>query len=296
MASRVSFSRTSQVTFLLACLLAGLLLTAAGPNWQAARAQDAAQAGGEDSARADEGGRRNLFIHIIVSAGPIFGPMILLISIALVALVVLLAMDLRMNVSIPPAFVQEFTDTLNKRKFKEAYEMCKEDGAFLAQVLYSGMGRLQYGLEDAREAMRNTVDSLKAGKEQLISYLGTIGTLGPLIGLVGTVFGMILAFMKLSDPNRPPSAPALAGDISHALVVTMLGVGLSLFAIFFHTFFRNRLIRVTMDVSNYADDLLTQMYHNSRKPAGAAAQASGVRGAGSEFGKDKADASLTSNP
>jgi biopolymer transport protein ExbB len=38
-------------------------------------------------------------------------------------------------------------------------------------------------------------------------------------------------------------------------------------AIFCHAFFRNRLIRISMDTSNVADDLLTQMYHNSKKPA-----------------------------
>ena len=31
------------------------------------------------------------------------------------------------------------------------------------------------------------VETIKAGKEQLISYLAVIGTLGPLFGLVGTV-------------------------------------------------------------------------------------------------------------
>jgi biopolymer transport protein ExbB len=40
-------------------------------------------------------------------------------------------------------------------------------------------------------------------------------------------------------------------------------------AIFFHTFFRNRITRLAMDTTNVADDLLTQMYHNSKK-AGAA--------------------------
>jgi biopolymer transport protein ExbB len=59
----------------------------------------------------------------------------------------------------------------------------------------------------------------------------------------------------------------LADGISHALVVTLLGVALSVPAIFCHAFFRNRLIRMSMDTSNIADDLLTQMYHNSRKPA-----------------------------
>jgi biopolymer transport protein ExbB len=54
-------------------------------------------------------------------------------------------------------------------------------------------------------------------------------------------------------------------------VVTLLGIALSVPAIFCHAFFRNRLTRITMDVSNIADDLLTQMYHNSRRPAGTAA-------------------------
>ena len=35
-------------------------------------------------------------------------------------------------------------------------------------------------------------------------------------------------------------------------------------AIFCYTFFRNRLVRVTLEVGNLADDLLTQMYHQSQ--------------------------------
>ena len=93
--------------------------------------------------------------------------------------------------------------------------------------------------------------------------------LTPLLGLVGTVFGMILAFRRLGNATHIDTtvAKGLAGDISHALVVTLVGVALSVPAIFFHTFFRNRLIRLSMDTGNVADDLLTQMYHNSKKPA-----------------------------
>lgn len=213
------------------------------------------------------GARPNLLWHIIESAGPIFGPLLLAISIALVTVIVLLAMDLRLAISIPPTFVEEFTDTVNKRKFKEAFELAREDNSFLGRVLAAGMSRLQYGLDDAREASVNTVESIKASKEQLIAYLATAGTLGPMIGLVGTVFGMIQSFMVLSVPGKTPNPQELAQGISHALVVTLLGIGLSVPAIFCHAFFRNRLIRIAMDTSNIADDLLTQMYHNSRKPA-----------------------------
>ena len=111
----------------------------------------------------------------------------------------------------------------------------------------------------------STVKAFRQSKEQLIACLATAGTLGPMIGLVGTVFGMIQSFMVLSIPGSTPKPEDLARGISHALVVTLLGIGLSVPAIFCHAFFRNRLIRISMDTSNIADDLLTQMYHNSRK-------------------------------
>jgi biopolymer transport protein ExbB len=140
------------------------------------------------------------------------------------------------------------------------------------------MGRLQYGIEDARQAAMNMVDSIRAGKEQLINYLATIGTLGPMLGLVGTVFGMIMAFMELSEPGRQPRPDRLANGISHALVVTLIGIGMAVPAIFCNAFFRNRLTRITMDTANMADDLLTQMYHNSKKAPAAATPAAAATG------------------
>jgi biopolymer transport protein ExbB len=78
---------------------------------------------------------------------------------------------------------------------------------------------------------------------------------------------MIQSFMVMAQAGATaPPASELAKGISHALVVTLLGIALSVPAIFCHAFFRNRLTRITMDVSNLADDLLTQMYHNSKRP------------------------------
>ena len=238
----------------------------------AAHAQDENQPG--EKAKAPDENKpaqedTNLFTHIIVSAGWFFGPLLFLVSIGLVTLIVLLAMDLRMGVAVPPAFVDDFTDLVNKRQFKQSFELCKNDSSFLARVMTAGMGRLQYGIEDAREATFNMVESVRAGKDQLINYLGTIGTLGPMLGLVGTVFGMILSFMELSRGGRPDPAK-LANGISHALVVTLLGIAIAVPAIFCHAFFRNRLTRISMDTSTLADDLLTQMYHNSRRASAGA--------------------------
>jgi biopolymer transport protein ExbB len=260
--------RASVAAFGLLALLAWGILTVNSPPGHAQEAPAAAAEGGPPAGEA-EAPRDNLFSHFIKSLGWFFTILFGTVSITLVALIVLLAMDLRMTSAIPPGFVEEFTETVNKKRFKEAFELARSDNSFLAKVLTVGMGRLQYGIEDAREAAVNTVESLKASKEQLITYLATIGTLGPLLGLVGTVFGMILSFMELGRGGTPKPAK-LAEGISHALVVTLVGIALAVPAIFTHAFFRNRLVRIAMDTSNIADDLLTQMYHSSRRPAAAA--------------------------
>jgi biopolymer transport protein ExbB len=274
---------TAVVGGLLTFLLCALLATYAAPvraqekeNKENKENPPAANNDGGDTAKADDGassssaGKTNLFAHIVKSVGWGFGLLLLAMSILLVTLIVLLSMDLRLGNAIPPGFVEDFTETVNKRQFKQAYEMARDDSSYLGRVLTTGMARLQYGIEDARESAFNMVDSIKASKEQGITYLATIGTLGPMIGLVGTVWGMILSFMELGTPGKTPRPDKLADGISHALVVTLLGIALSVPAIFFHAMFRNRLIRMSMDTSNVADDLLTQMYHNSKRPAAVA--------------------------
>lgn len=261
-----SFRRWAPAILALAALLCILII--AGP----VMAQDA-------EAPAPPKVEKNIFFHIIESAGWLFGPLLILMSIFLVVLIVLLSLDLRMSVAIPPGFVDEFIDTVNKRRFKEAFEMARNDTSFLGRVLTAGMSRLQYGLEDARDAAMNMLESIRSSKEQLNNYTAVLGSLGPLVGLVGTVLGMIRSFMALGA-GGPPNPAALSRGISEALSVTFLGIAVSVPAIFFNAFFRNRIIKVSMDTAHIADDLLTQMYHNSKKAGGAPGTAS-TMGAGS---------------
>lgn len=252
-------------------VLSGLLVLFAAGLYLAVLPQVASAQEEEKKAAPEEPSEQkkeppNMFVHLLESVGWFFGPLLFIVSITLVTFIVLLAMDLRMGAAIPPAFVDEFTDLVNKRQFKQAFELCRSDGSYLAKVLTAGMGRLQYGIEDARETAMHQVESVKASKEQLNNFVATIGTLGPLIGLVGTVFGMIISFRELSAGGQP-RPERLAAGISHALVVTLFGIALSVPAIFCYTLFKNRLTRIQMDVANLADDLLTQMYHNSRRAA-----------------------------
>ena len=271
-------ARVRLLSFLLGAFLVSLFVTTivlSTPSVASAQQDE-----GEKVAPPETKSRTNPIIHFFVSIGILFGLLFAAISVGMVALIILLLLDLRLGEAVPTAFVDEFTNMVNKRQFKQAYDLCKSDSSFLARVLTAGMGRLQYGIEDAREAMMGMVETVKSGKDSWISYLATIGTLGPMLGLVGTVSGMVGAFRDLGDATGAPDASLLAGNISHALVVTLVGVAIAVPAIFFYSFFKNRLIALTTNTTNLADDLLTQMYHNSRKattaPAPAPSPSTGV--------------------
>ncbi len=130
--SRVWPSRWA--VFALLSFLILILSVEIVPHWHAVYAQDGGEAAASDEG---QGESTNIFRHIIKSAFEIksgafiFGMMLVFTSIGLFALIVLLAMDLRMTTCIPPVFVEEFTDTVNKRRFKEAFDLARNDTSFL---------------------------------------------------------------------------------------------------------------------------------------------------------------------
>ncbi|MCI0380376.1 MAG: MotA/TolQ/ExbB proton channel family protein [Gemmataceae bacterium] len=261
-------SRTRLCSLVLSCFMLGLVISSillVSPATTAAQEPDPPVEKKDDGGEVKARVQQNPIAHFFDSIGIVFGIIFAAISIGAVALIIVLAMDLRMGEAVPPAFVDDFTGLVNKRQFKQAFELCRNDNSFLARVMTAGMARLQYGIEDARGAMLSMVDTVRSSKDNWITYLATIGTLGPLLGLVGTVSGMVGAFRELGASNTAPEAGKLAANISHALVVTLVGIAIAVPAIFFYSFFKNRLTNISMNTSNLADDLLTQMYHNSKK-------------------------------
>jgi biopolymer transport protein ExbB len=194
------------------------------------------------------------------------GYVLLLSYFSFIALLVWLLLDLRAGSIMPAEFVETFEEALSKRRYKEAFEMAKADGSMIGRVMTAGMTRLQHGLQEARDAAGAMVHSLKSRKDHILTYIAIMGTLGPLIGLVGTVSGMIQSFAELGSGGTPDPGK-LAKGISHALNATLVGIFLSCMAIPAYSFYKNRLSRLTNDLSLLVDDLLTQMYHSSRRPA-----------------------------
>lgn len=108
---------------------------------------------------------------------------------------------------------------------------------FLALSLFILILALAWGLRRAPENV--------ASQERALRWVGGIGVLSPLLGLLGTLLGMMLMFMTLSQGGRVRSEELVLG-MSHALPVLLEGIFLACIAIPAYVLFKNRLQRLTL--------------------------------------------------
>ncbi len=195
----------------------------------------------------------------IEAAGPI-GVFLVCISVYMVQLLIRLFMEMKISEAVPPALVEKLDAAIKERKFQEAYDACRDNESFLARLVRTGIANLPNGRPEAKEAMNMTAEEVVTGMEQRIGYLATIGQLGPLIGLVGTIIGMIMSFQEIAmAAGSQPKPEKVAEGISTALVITLLGITLSVPAIFFFALFRNRVALMTMEATRAADRVINSL-------------------------------------
>ena len=188
---------------------------------------------------------RNLITLVIVG-----------MSFYLVALVAWMFLEYRRKVAIPNDLLQELSNLAGRRRLAEAEARLDGHPSLLARVLGPGLRRLGSGLPAARRAMELANDDATMEMEHRTTYLATVGTLGPMIGLLGTVYGMILSFHVIAEAGQSPRASELAAGISTALIATLEGIGISVPAIAFYAYFRNRIARLSLEVALAGESLL----------------------------------------
>ena len=254
----------------LAALVLGLFLLSSPPTTPA---QDSkSQPGAESSDSGQAKGSQSFLRWMVEASGPI-GLAILVMSFYLIALIAWMSLEYRRSVAVPERLVREVNDLLALKQYTEAFQKLSESPSFLGKVLAAGVRKLPSGLAPAQRAMELANDDATMAMEHRTTYLATVGTLGPMIGLVGTVYGMILSFRVIATAGGSPQASQLAAGISTALFATLEGIALSIPAIFFHAMFRNRIARLSLEVSLIAESLLEQFAPGVRAPHPLAASA-----------------------
>jgi len=215
----------------------------------------------QDGASAEGGGASSSVSALqLVAAGGVVGYVILLLSVAALALIVMHALQIRLTALAPEEHRVELARRLQARDAAGALQWCQglSRPSFLTRVLESALARCQrsaFGYLELRSALE------EAGQEQVARLyrstdgLGLIAAIAPMLGLLGTVLGMVGAFDTISASEGFARPDQLAGDISQALVTTLMGLTLAIPATAAFTFFRNRIDAISTDIAGMIEEL-----------------------------------------
>jgi len=89
------------------------------------------------------------------------------------------------------------------------------------------------------EQLYDAIDALVGAEAQGIAVFVTIAGISPLLGLLGTVWGLIHAFLQISQ-TQVADIVTVAPGISEALITTLAGLIVAIPALIFCNFISNR--------------------------------------------------------
>jgi biopolymer transport protein ExbB len=204
------------------------------------------------------------FLAWMIRASGIFGFLIMLVSFAMVAIIMMIGLQLRRDLFLPPAFIEEFEQQLQAKNYQAAFESAKGSDSFIGRLLAAGMGRLTRGYDEAVEQMQQVGEDETMAMEHKIGYLALIGSIAPMLGLLGTVQGMVLSFQVIANSTTSPKPSELADGIATALFTTLEGLVVAIPAIIFYSLYKNRLARFLMECGFVAENLMKNFQN---KPA-----------------------------
>ncbi len=226
-------------------------------------AQDEDDGGGDAGGGEAEG--ESMLVFFYNALGIRYTIVFLAISFAFVAIMVMIFMQLRRSVMIPPGLAEAFEAHCNAKEYQQAFELVKADDSYLGHQLAAGMGKLQSGYAAAIESMQDAAADDTMKLEHKVSYVALIGALAPMFGLLGTVDGMVASFMQIARATTAPKPKDLAMGISMALITTLVGLWLAIPAIGFFAMFKNWLQRLTADADAEAMRLMSRFQAAGKK-------------------------------
>ena len=100
-----------------------------------------------------------------------------------------------------------------------------------------------------------SLDHILVQEEQYLPVLGTSAAVAPLIGLFGTVWGLVHAFVSISQ-QRSADISVVAPGIAEALTTTLAGLVVAIPALIFFHYFSNELRKLELQLLRISDRFL----------------------------------------
>ncbi len=221
----------------------------------------------------------SLTVQLVIAA-------LLLVSLASWSVIFSKLISLARIKSSNEAFEQEFWSGKNLNDLFSAVST-KPDGAPLERIFASGMREFLKSrerrvteagalLDGARRAMRASFQRELDAMESNLSFLASVGSVSPYVGLFGTIWGIMHAFVGLSNVQQVTLATVAPG-IAEALVATAIGLFAAIPAVLAYNRFARQIDRSAITLESFIEEFSNILQRNAAQAAPPAQAAANVR-------------------
>ena len=127
----------------------------------------------------------------------------------------------------------------------------------------------QAQLDGARRAMRASLQRELDMIEGNVGFLASVGSVSPYVGLFGTVWGIMHAFVGLSNVQQVTLATVAPG-IAEALVATAIGLFAAIPAVVAYNRFARDIDRTAIQLESFIEEFSNILQRNAGAPPAAA--------------------------
>jgi biopolymer transport protein TolQ len=155
----------------------------------------------------------------------------------------------------------------------------KPDAAPMERIFASGMREFlklrdkrldaDAQLDGARRAMRASFQRELDVVESNLSFLASVGSVSPYVGLFGTVWGIMHAFVGLSNMTQVTLATVAPG-IAEALVATAIGLFAAIPAVIAYNRFARDIDRIAVQLETFIEEFSNILQRNAGQPPASA--------------------------
>jgi biopolymer transport protein ExbB len=194
----------------------------------------------------------NVLIKNFEAGGPIMWP-ILVAGLVAVAVVGERAFWWwRESLRRDPQTLEKLFAALEAGDFKEASALSKGSTDPVVRMIWHGMNHYHSSLQGAL-AVAAGAELQKAGR--FIMVMDTLVTLAPLLGLLGTVSGIFRTFLALGQQSVEGARGSITGGIGEALIATMCGLGIAIFALIPFNYFTRKVAQLHFELESAATNV-----------------------------------------
>jgi biopolymer transport protein ExbB len=198
---------------------------------------------------------RDISLWDTIKAGGPIEFLIILISVAALALIIENFVTLKVENYLPHDLLMDYEELFETQNYEEALAIGDTEDCMLSRVFSAGLIKQNSGFASMEDAVGDAAAAEIGRLQSKVGVLALIANIAPMLGLLGTVTGMIIAFNEIAtNPNPTPSD--LAYGISQALITTCTGLIVAIPVSAAYFFLRNRVSQISNELAIVAGDFL----------------------------------------